>query len=50
MQQVQDAYKQIYGIKKAEEHQEDLIKCQVCNEMNHSKFDTCQNCYNPLTI
>jgi len=50
MQQVQDAYKQIYGIKKAEEHQEDLIKCQVCNEMNPSKFDTCQNCYNPLTI
>ena len=49
-QQVQDAYKQIYGIKKVEETQNDLIKCQLCNEINPATNITCQNCYNPLTI
>ncbi|MFA5930680.1 MAG: site-specific integrase [archaeon] len=50
LQQVQDAYKQIYGIKRVEETKNDLIKCQVCDEMNPASHDTCQNCYNPLTI
>ncbi|MFA6419946.1 MAG: site-specific integrase [archaeon] len=50
LQQVQDAYKQIYGIKKIEETKNDLIKCQVCDEMNFVTNDCCQNCYNPLTI
>jgi len=50
LQQVQDAYKQIYVIKKAEETKNDLIKCQVCSEMNPTQNNTCQNCYNPLTI
>ncbi|MFA6064891.1 MAG: tyrosine-type recombinase/integrase [archaeon] len=50
MSQVQDAYKQIYGIKKVEETKNDLIKCQVCDEVNSASNATCQNCYNPLTI
>jgi site-specific recombinase XerD len=48
--QVEEAYKKIYGMQKQEETQPQLIKCQVCGEFNPSKNDSCQNCYNPLTI
>ncbi len=48
--QVESAYKGLYGIQKPEEHKQDLIKCQVCNEMNPATNGSYQNCYNPLTI
>ena len=48
--QVEQAYKQLYGLELDESKRETMIKCQVCGEMNPSKIDTCENCYNPLTI
>jgi len=48
--QTEDAYKRLYGIKKPEETEKQLIKCQMCGEVNPSKQDTCNNCYNPLSI
>ncbi|MDD3159995.1 MAG: site-specific integrase [Candidatus ainarchaeum sp.] len=47
--QVEQAYKQLYGLKK-EEKQDKIIKCEFCGELNDSTIDTCQNCHNPLTI
>lgn len=48
--QVQNAYKELYGIKKPEETETKLIKCQVCGEINHATNTVCENCHNPLTI
>ncbi|MCX6801232.1 MAG: tyrosine-type recombinase/integrase, partial [Candidatus Diapherotrites archaeon] len=48
--QVESAYKKIYGMQKQEETEPQLIRCQVCGEFNPPKNDSCQNCYNPLTI
>jgi len=47
--QVEDAYKQLYGINQGQKR-ETMLKCEVCGEMNPSTIDTCNNCYNPLTI
>jgi len=47
--QVENAYKQLYGINQ-EQKRETMLKCEVCGEMNPSTIDTCTNCYNPLTI
>jgi site-specific recombinase XerD len=48
--QTEDAYKRLYGIKKQEETEKQILMCQVCGEMNPSTNNTCSNCYNPLTI
>jgi site-specific recombinase XerD len=48
--QTEDAYKRLYGIKKPEETEKQLIQCSVCGETNPSKQDTCSNCFNPLNI
>jgi site-specific recombinase XerD len=48
--QTEDAYKRLYGIKKPEETEKQLIQCSVCGETNPSKNDTCSNCFNPLNI
>jgi integrase/recombinase XerD len=48
--QVENAYKSLYGIQKPDEHKQDLIKCPTCFEINLATNQTCQNCYNPLTI
>jgi integrase/recombinase XerD len=50
-QQVQNALlEKVYGIKKEENHEQEIIKCFVCGETNPAGNDTCKNCYNPLTI
>jgi len=50
-QQVQNALlEKVYGIKKAENHEQEIVKCFVCGEINPNNVDTCKNCYNPLTI
>lgn len=48
--QVEEAYKRLYGLTKPEESKEQIIKCQICGEANPATNDSCQNCYNPLTI
>jgi len=40
----------VYGIKKIETHEQEVVKCFICGEINQSRTDTCTNCYNPLTI
>ena len=47
--QVEQAYKQLYGIEQNQKR-DAMLKCEVCGEMNPSAIDTCNNCYNPLTI
>jgi site-specific recombinase XerD len=50
-QQVQDTLlEKVYGIKKVETHDQEVVKCFVCGEINQPNTDTCVNCYNPLTI
>ena len=50
-QQVQNALlEKVYGIKKTENHEQEVVKCFVCGEINQPNTDTCINCYNPLTI
>jgi site-specific recombinase XerD len=48
--QVETAYKQLYGIKKLEAPEQQLIQCQICGESNPATNESCQHCYNPLTI
>jgi len=49
--QVQNALlEKVYGIKRPENHEQEVIRCQVCGETNPYNQDTCQQCYNPLTI
>jgi len=50
-QQVQNALlEKVYGIKKQENHTQEIIQCPTCGESNNSTNTTCKNCYNPLTI
>jgi integrase/recombinase XerD len=50
-QQVQNTLlEKVYGIKKVETHDQEVVKCFVCGEINQPNTDTCINCYNPLTI
>jgi len=49
--QVQNALlEKVYGIKRPENHEQELTRCQICGETNPYGQNTCQNCYNPLTI
>ena len=48
--QVEQAYKQLYGMEKTKSEENHVNKCQVCGEINQAKTDVCQNCFNPLTV
>lgn len=50
-QQVQNALlEKVYGIKKEENHTQEITTCPTCGETNPSTNNICQQCYNPLTI
>ena len=43
-------YDKAYGIKKAEDEQNNPIVCQFCNTTNEPKIDYCVQCGNPLNL